>query len=46
MSDNKIKIVSGNGKDLDISDVRDHIKMDKKKDEVNKDKIIIPTEKK
>jgi len=46
MSDNKIKIVSGNGKDLNISDVRDHIKMDKKKEEINKDKIIIPTEKK
>lgn len=47
MSDKEIKIVSGNGKDLNISDVRDHIKIDKKKGEVNKDnKIIIPTEKK
>lgn len=46
MSDKEIKIVPGNGKDLNISDVRDHIKIDKKKEEVNKDKIIIPTEKK
>ena len=46
MSDKEIKIVTGNGKDLNISDVQDHIKIDKKKEEVNKDKIIIPTEKK
>lgn len=46
MSDKEIKIVPGNGKDLNISDVKDHIKIDKKKEEVNKDKIIIPTEKK
>ncbi|MBR2704244.1 MAG: hypothetical protein IKE91_02125 [Clostridia bacterium] len=46
MSDKEIKIVPGNGKDLNISDVQDHIKIDKKKEEVNKDKIIIPTEKK
>jgi hypothetical protein len=46
MANKKIRIVSGNGKDLDISDVKDHIKIDKKKEEVNKDKIIIPTEKK
>lgn len=46
MAEKKIKIVSGNGKDLNISDVKDHIKLNKKKEEVNKDKIIIPTEKK
>lgn len=46
MPDKEIKIVPGNGKDLNISDVQDHIKIDKKKEEVNKDKIIIPTEKK
>ena len=46
MSDKEIKIVPGNGKDLNISDVNDRIKIDKKKEEVNKDKIIIPTEKK
>ena len=46
MANKKIRIVSGNGKELDISDVKDHIKIDKKKEEVNKDKIIIPTEKK
>jgi len=46
MGNKKIKIVSGNGKDLNISDVKDHIKMDKKKENITKDKIIIPTEKK
>lgn len=46
MANKKIKIVPGNGKDLNISDVKDHIKMDKKKENINKDKIIIPTEKK
>ncbi len=46
MAEKKIKIIPGNGKDLNISDVKDHIKLDKKKEEVNKDKIIIPTEKK
>lgn len=38
----KIKIVSGTGKDIDISDVKDHIKLEKKKKEVDKNKIIIP----
>lgn len=42
----KIKIVSGTGKDLNISDVKEHIKLDKKKEEVDKKKIIIPTKKK
>lgn len=45
MAEKKIKIVPGSGKDLNISDVKDHIKLDKKKEEVNKDKIIIPAEK-
>ena len=39
-------VLLDHGKDLNISDVQDHIKIDKKKEEVNKDKIIIPTEKK
>ena len=46
MAKKKIKIVSGNGKNLNISDVKDHIKMNKKKNNIDKDKIIIPTEKK
>lgn len=47
MAKKNIKIVSGNGKDLNISDIKDHIKLNKKKkEEINKDKIIIPTEKK
>ncbi|MBQ3408341.1 MAG: hypothetical protein IJH12_03950 [Clostridia bacterium] len=46
MADKEIKIIPGNGKDLNISDIKDHIKIDKKKEEINKDKIIIPTEKK
>lgn len=46
MAGKKIKIVSGDGKDLNISDVKDHIKIDQKKEEVNKDNIIIPTKKK
>ena len=43
MSEKKeIKIVPGTGKDIDISDVKDHIKLEKKKKEVDKNKIIIP----
>ena len=42
----KIRIVSGNGKELNISDVEDHIKLDKKNKDVDKNKIIIPTERK
>lgn len=42
----KIKIVSGKGKNLNISNVKDHLNLDKRKEEIKKDKIIIPTEKK
>ena len=43
---NKIKIVSGNGKNIKISDVDDYLDIEKPQDEiVNKDKIIIPTKK-
>lgn len=44
---NKIVIVSGDGKDLDISKVYDHINIDESNNE-NSDKktVIIPTEKK
>lgn len=41
----KIKIVSGKGKNLNISNVNDHLNLDKRKDDIKKDKIIIPTEK-
>ena len=38
----KIRIVSSDGKNLNISEVEDHIKLDKKKTTVDKNKIIIP----
>lgn len=46
--DNKnIEIVSGNGKDLDISPVYDHLDIAKPEDESNtKKNVIIPEEKK
>lgn len=47
MSDSKkIKIVPGKGKNLKISDIKDHLNIEKPKEKVDKDKIIIPTEKK
>ena len=42
----KIEIISGNGKDLDISPVYDHIDIEKPKEEKEKKKIIIPQDKK
>ena len=42
----KIEIVSGNGKDLNISPVYDHIDIEKPKKEKEKKKIIIPDNKK
>jgi len=42
----KIKIVSGDGKDLNISPVKDYIDIEKPKQEKEKKKIIIPDEKK
>ena len=42
----KIEIVSGNGKDLDISPVYDHIDIERPKEYKEKKKIIIPPEKK
>lgn len=46
MSDNKkINIVSGNGKDLNISPVYEHIEIEKPKKEDKKD-IVIPKVKK
>ena len=42
----KIEIVSGDGKDLNISPVYDHIDIEKPKEEKEKKKIIIPNNKK
>ena len=42
----KIEIVSGDGKDLNISPVYNHIDIEKPKEEKEKKKIIIPRDKK
>lgn len=42
----KIEIISGNGKDLNISPVYHHIDIEKPKEEKEKKKIIIPQDKK
>lgn len=42
----KIEIVSGNGKNLNISPVYNHIDIEKPKEEKEKKKIIIPGDKK
>lgn len=42
----KIKVVSGKGKNIKISDVKDHLNIEKPKEDVNKEKIVIPQEKK
>lgn len=42
----KIKVVPGKGKNLKISNVEDHLEIEKPKEDVDKEKIIIPTEKK
>lgn len=42
----KIKIVPGKGKNLNISNVNDHLNLDKRKDDIEKEKIIIPKQKK
>ena len=44
--DKDIEIVSGDGKDLDISPVYDHIDIEKPKEEKEKKNIIIPDNKK
>ena len=41
-----IEIVSGNGDDLNISPVYDHIDIEKPKEENKKKKVIIPEKKK
>jgi len=43
----KIEVISGNGKDLDISKVYEHLKVDEPNSEVNDtNKIVIPSKKK
>ena len=42
----EIKIVSGDGDGLNMSPVREHINIEKPHEKPNKDKIIIPEEKK
>lgn len=43
---NKIKIISGKGKNIKISDVKEHLNIEKPEDDiVDKDKIIVPTTK-
>ncbi len=42
-----IEVVNGNGENLDISPVYDHIKLDKPEKKIDKDeKIVIPKKKK
>ncbi len=41
-----IKIITGKGKNLKISDVKEHLNIEKPKDNVDKEKIIIPKGKK
>ncbi|MBP3502076.1 MAG: hypothetical protein J6K42_01135 [Clostridia bacterium] len=45
-NEKKIKVVSGKGKNLKISNVKDHLDIEKPKEDVDKEKIIIPTKKK
>ncbi len=42
----KIEVVTGNGSDLDISPVYQHIEVEKPKEEIKKENIVIPEEKK
>ena len=42
----KIEVVSGDGKDLDISPVYEHLEVEKPRDDKKKENIIIPEEKK
>lgn len=46
MEEKEIEIVSGNGKDLNISPVYDHIDIERPKEEKEKKKVIIPNGKK
>lgn len=41
----KIKIVPGKGENINISEIKEHLDLEKPQDDVDKDKIIIPTKK-
>lgn len=45
INDKDIEIVAGDGKNLDISRVYDHIKMDNKPEKKKKGEIVIPESK-
>ena len=45
-NDKKIEVVSGDGKDLDISPVYEHLEIEKPREDNKKKNIIIPKEKK
>ncbi len=45
MDKKEIEVVNGDGKDLNISPVYEHLEVEKPKEKENKDKIIIPEEK-
>ena len=42
----KIEVVTGDGKDLNISPVYQHLEVEKPKDDKKKENIVIPEEKK
>lgn len=42
----KIQVVSGKGKNIKISEVKEHLDIEKPQEETKKQKIIIPTNKK
>lgn len=42
----KIKIVSGKGKNIKISDVKEHLNIEKPEETIKKQKVIIPKQKK
>lgn len=46
MEQKEIEVVNGDGKDLDISPVYQHLEVEKPKEEKSKENIIIPEEKK
>lgn len=46
MDKKEIEVVNGNGKDLDISPVSEHLEIEKPKEDLKKEHIVIPQEKK
>lgn len=41
----KIKIIPGKGENINISEIKEHLDLEKPQDDVDKDKIIIPKKK-